>query len=230
MAIDDVYKVTLSATGQGSIYQNVFNLQCKLALDPTNADFALFASDWRAVFQPNVTNQITYTGWAANQQWGPNMTIDQNGCRRLNGKQFAAAILGQAGQASGDMLPPQDAAVVTWLTGTAGRRKRGRTYQYGLLELYQADGLWTTTMVGNWTTALNTFLAKYHANSGTSTAFRLGVWSERTASGCVPVTPPNKGHINVDNPHPELAFTGITALTLRDIVRVQRRRERGVGR
>ena len=230
MAVDDVYKVTLNAGGQGSIYQNVFNLQTKLAGDPTPANFSTFVTDWLASCRNEQSSSVTYTHWDAVQQWGPNMSIDAPKCRRLNAKQFTGVISPGVGGNSNQVLPPQSAMVVTWVTGTAGRRKRGRTYLFGLCEDQQDAGLWGSAFLLGQTSRITTFSNIYKDDTGTSPNFTLGIWSERTASGCVPATPPQKGHVQLDTPHPELAFTPISGFVLRDTVYTQRRRTRGVGR
>jgi hypothetical protein len=230
MATGDVYKVTFSGTGQGSIYQNVLNVRMRISTDPTNVMFQTLMTDFCAIFYQQQATTTHWDGWEATQQWGPNMTIDKPRCRRLDGKQFAGAQT-ITGIGAGDALPPQSALVFTWFTGISGRRHRGRSYIWGLREADQAEGLWTTSMLSNWSNNLNTFLALYRGSpAGTNPNFTLGVWSERQASGCVPATPPATGHVNIDEPDPDNAFTPINTGAVREIVYSQRRRTRGVGR
>lgn len=230
MAVDDVYKLTISATGQGSIYQNVINLQMKQAGDPTDSNFQSLIATWAAIFKGQQATSVAYTDYKAVQQWGPNMSIDAPRCRRLDGKEFAGLIVGQVGTGTGDMLPPQSSAVVTWTSGQSGRRKRGRTYAFGLVETVQAEGQWLAGTLVSWASNVQSFLNAYKGPDGTSPVFNVVVWSERTASGCIPATPPQKGHIQVDTPHPEMAATDITGFVVRPTVFTQRRRTRGVGR
>jgi hypothetical protein len=230
MAVDDVYKVTISASGQGSVYQNVLNVMMKTEPDPTPVQFQGLITAFTNIFINQQSNTITYSSWEATQQWGPNMSIDAPRCRRLNAKQFGANISAKVGLAAFEALPPQNALVFTWLTGVAGRRKRGRNYVFGLTESDQVQGLFTSTVLTTWNTNMTTFLNLYRDDTGTDPTFTLGVWSERTASGCVPATAPAKGHVQLDPPHPELAFTPVTGGIVRDVVYSQRRRTRGVGR
>lgn len=230
MAVGDTYRINIKATGQGSIYENVYAIESKLAGDPTVANFQTFVNDAVTLWLAAQHVSISYTEWTANQLWGPNMAIVANECRRTGGLQFGAGLAQVGTYSSTDMLPPQSAMVITWLTGFGGKRKRGRSYGFGQVEGGQTDGTWTSAWLTSQTTRLNTFLGIYQDDTGTSPNFTLGVWSERTASGCVPATPPTKGHVQVDTPHPELAFTPVKAAVIRATVYSQRRRTRGHGR
>ena len=230
MSIGDVYRLTISGTGSGSLLQNVLHYKLKLGTGPDATTFATAATDFITIYRPGQTPGFTWTDWLATQEWGSGMTLDTPRCRRLNGKTFAGTITGSAGSGTGDALPPQAAHVTTLVTGLSGRRHRGRVYGMGQIEVNQADGLWIPAYNTSMTTAWNVFSAKYFKDTGTNTELKLGVWSEREASGCVPATPPNKGHVQVDTPNPDGAFTDVTAFTIRPIVYSQRRRTRGVGR
>lgn len=230
VAIGDVYRLTISATGSGSLYQNVIHFKLKLGTGPDAVTFATAASDFLNIYRSAQHPSYSWTDWQAVQQWGSGMVLDTPKCRRLNGRTFAGTITGQVGGGSGDNLPPQAAHVTTLVTGTAGRRKRGRVYGFGQTETNQSDGLWISTYNTAMTGAWNTFSAKYFKDTGTSTELKMGVWSERTATGCIPAEPPARGHVPVDTPDPDNAFTDVIAFTIRPIVYSQRRRTRGVGR
>lgn len=230
MAIGDVYRLTISGTGQGSLYQNVIAVKMKNATDPTAPQFTTLATDFITIYKPDQNSNFAWTDWAALQLWGSGMTIDTPHCKRLGGKTLAATLTGQAGTGGSEGLPPQAAHVTTLITGFAGRRARGRVYAPAQVEPNQTDGLWLSTYNTRMQTAWNVFSAKYFKDTGTSPDFKLGVWSERTASGCIPATPPNKGHVQVDTPSPDTAFSDVTGFTIRPVVYSQRRRTRGVGR
>jgi len=230
VSIDDVYKVTVNATGQSSVYQNTFHVRMKAEPPPDVTNFATLVTDWITCFKAGQIITYLYSDWQAVQQWGSGMTIDTPKCVRLGGLSFGQVLTAQAGTNGADGLPPQAALVITWLTGNTGRRKRGRAYLGGQSEGNQVEGNWLAAYQTSQGTALTTFLNKYKVSTGTDPTFTLGVWSERTASGCIPATPPAKGHVNVDTPHPELAFTPVSSAVMRPIVYSQRRRTRGVGR
>lgn len=230
MAIGDVYRLTISGTGSGSLFQNVLHFKLKLGTGPDAVTFSTAAADFITIYRFAQSSNFAWTDWAAVQEWGSGMTLDSPHCKRLGGRTFAGTITSSAGSGAGDALPPQAAHVTTLVTGFAGRRRRGRVYACAQIEANQADGLWLSTYNTSMTTAWNTFSAKYFKDTGTSTELKLGVWSEREASGCVPATPPNKGHVPVDTPNPDGAFTDVTAFTIRPVVYSQRRRTRGVGR
>jgi len=230
MAAGDVFKVTITSTGQGSIYQNTYHVQTLTAAVPTTANFATFVSDAIAIARTYQASSINYTQWEAIQQWGAGMTIVSGECRREGGLAYGGALSGLPGVSISEPLPPQCACVVTWLTGQAGRRRRGRTYYGAQVETTQNDGLWLSTHITDMTTKVTAFLAIYKATGGTSAVFNVGVWSERIATGCVPAPPPAKGHVQVDLPNPDQAYRAIESGVVRPTVFSQRRRTRGVGR
>lgn len=229
-AAGDVYRLTLTSTGQNSIYQNTFALQTLTAPPPTAANFGTFVTDYLAVVRPQQVATLSYVQWDAVQLWGDGMTVVAGECRREGGLQFGLPLTALPGLQAGDGLPPQSAMVLTLLTGNTGRRKRGRLYVPGQAESNQVDGTWSGTYMTSITTALNSFINIYKAIGGTSPVFSLGVWSERTASGCVPGPRPPGGHVQVDVPKPDEAYTPVNSALARPIVYSQRRRTRGVGR
>lgn len=230
MAQNDIFRMTLSATFQNSVYMNTLTLRQKSTSDPTAADRLALADAWMGVNKPNQSNGINWTAWTLVQLWGTGVTPDSANCRRVGGLQYGGIFTPPTIGAisTGDALPPQSAMVVTLVTGFTGRRKRGRIYLFGYMEADQAAGTWIGTTMTGVGSRLSGFFNTYAAG-GTNAAFELGVWSERTATGCVP-GPNGKGHTVVDVPHPELAYTPVTGFTLRSIVYTQRRRVAGMGR
>jgi hypothetical protein len=78
-------------------------------------------------------------------------------------------------------------------------------------------------LAGSWiaaqttrTQAFATALATRYMSAGTAGSYKLGVWSKLTAGP--------------EPPWPTSAFTRATSLTVRTIIRNQRRRQVGVGR
>jgi hypothetical protein len=209
---------------------NTYAFRMKSGLDPTAADVLTLANAMSNISRPMQINTCTWNTWSFHQLWGSGMTTIQDECRRDGAKivigNFAAGWNGQT--ATGDVLPPQCAGVVTIGTGIAGRRRRGRSYLFGFVETHQAGGTWTSTWMTSVQNGLNTTLGLY-GPSGTDPQFQLGVWSERRASGCW-VDPSQGKLVNVETPHPEDAFTPATGFNLRSIVYTQRRRTLGVGR
>ena len=230
MAAGDVFKVTISATGQGSIYQNTFHVQTLTATAPDASTFLSFVNDYIAMVRPHTSNTVTWTEWEAVQQWGAGMTVNAGACTRSGGVQFGNALTGSVGAKTDDALPPQNSLVFTWLTGFSGRRKRGRTFMFGGVESNQLAGEWLTAYTAVLQTALTAFLNIYKVPGGTSPTLSMGIWSERTATGCVQATPPSHGHVQVDTPLPAQAYTAISSGLIRQTVYSQRRRTRGVGR
>ena len=230
MAAGDVYRLNLFGTSLSQQVMNTLTVQTLPATDPdTTAQLAL-ANAWKNALQPWQHNTTFWTRWELKQLWGAGMSIDAPNCRRLGGNAYAGLFSAplQGAMALNQPLPPQCSLVTTWQSGTIGRRKRGRAYVFGLGEQDQSGGLWDSAFLGNIGGSVNTFFNIYKSG-GTSPAYQLGVWSERTASGCVP-NPSGHGHLQVDTPHPDTAFTPVTNYQIRGTVYTQRRRTLGVGR
>jgi hypothetical protein len=202
----------------------------KSSPDPVESDVITLANACKELFRTSQMAEVKYTNWTFSQLYGGSVVPVQDECRRTPGLQLAGNFSGTTTGAisSGEGLPPQCALVWTMLTGYAGRRRRGRSYVFGFSEAAQGNGLWTTTITNAAATALTTFVGLYGV-SGTDPQFQVGVWSERTASGCVP-NENGKGLRNIETPRPEVAFMRMTAYTVRPIVYTQRRRTLGVGR
>lgn len=230
MAVDDIYRLTTMATFASHQLMNTFAVRMKSSPDPTEADITTLANAIKEAFRAQQASAVTYTSWSFSQLYGGGVTVVQDECRRTPGLQMAGLFTGTLGgsMSAGDVLPPQCALVWTVLTGYAGRRRRGRSYTFGWPESAQAGGVWTNAVITASKASLTTLVGLYGV-SGTDPQFQLGVWSERTASGCVP-NPSGKGLINVETPRPELAFMRMTGYTVRDVVYTQRRRTLGVGR
>jgi len=230
MATDDVYRWNGFATQSLNQYMADFAFQSRLPGDPTPADLQTLADDLMAVFRPGQVTAVDWKTWTFTQLWGSNMTIDAPRCRRLGGKAYAGAFTPPTTGTNNatDALPPQCAMVTTLSTGFVGRRKRGRNYMFGTAEGDQIAGTYSTSVVSAAQARWNTLVTKYGLNAVTG-SFRLGVWSERTASGCIP-NETGGGHTQIDTPHPELAFTAISSAQVRNTVFTQRRRTLGVGR
>jgi hypothetical protein len=229
MAVGDVFRVVITASAATHFYQNTYAVRMEVEPAPDASMFAAFAGDAVTLFANGQNQSCIYQSWSATQLWGTGMSIVASECRREGGLQFADVFTGRTGAQIVDALPPQCSLVLTINTGQTGKRKRGRIYAFNQLESNQVEGVWNGAFMTSQTAAANTFFNLYKHPTGTNPNLTLGVWSERTASGCVPALPPAKGHIPRDAPHPEQAFTPATSFTLRPIVYTQRRRTRGVG-
>lgn len=229
MAAGDVYRISLQALGQNSVYMNVLAIQQIGAVDLVQADFQTFADAHKEVWRLSQNSSITYRSWRAVQVFGPNVDYTVKPCERVGGKAFEANFTGTlTGAVGGDALPPQCALVVTLGSGLIGRRHRGRIYGYGFGESDQIGGTWSSTNITTLQSNFNTWFNKYK-DGGTDAKIKLGIWSDRTAFGCAWVgNPPT--HQQVDSPNPDTAFTPATGFTMRGVVNTQRRRAVGIGR
>jgi hypothetical protein len=107
------------------------------------------------------------------------------------------------------------AEVITIYTSQIGRRHRGRMYLAGLVGSRISSGSAASAQTTA-TQALATAMATRYIGQTHLSAFTLGVWSKVIAGP--------------DPPWSTDAFTRATSLTVRTLIRNQRRRQIGVGR
>jgi len=230
MAVGDVYRLTLVQQYLGMLCQNHYVFDRKTAGDPTPTDGQVLADYFKDAFRAMQNAGITYFSWTLQQLRGGTVTPVASECRRTGGILYQGVPGGTlVGAISGDPLPPQNAFVSTLNTGLAGKRRRGRMYLAGLTETEQSGGSWITSkvtqMAGVWTTVLNAY-----GSAGTEPNWRLGVWSERTATGCVPAETRPHHPTNIEAPNLAAAFAAVTSVQVKSVVYSQRRRTLGVGR
>ena len=124
---------------------------------------------------------------------------------------------GTVGGVSGGLASATLAEVVTIYSERGGRRGRGRIYLAtpSTDASSATDGQWTSTQTAR-TQAFATAMVNRYVAAGKPIGWALGVWSR--ASG--PVLPPWSSS----------QFARATGLVVRNTIRTQRRRQRGVGR
>jgi hypothetical protein len=232
MAIDDAYRLTVTAQMSGQFFQNSYALNVISTTEMNAGVFAAAALSFKEVFRQTQNSGLVYRSWRAVQLRGTGVTAIQNQCRTEGGSVFEGTFTSSTsgGATAVDPLPHQCALVVTLNTGLAGRRKRGRLYVPGFSEPDQAVGAWLSSIVTTWGTALNTVKAKYMGAGATDPDFRWGIWSFRTATGCERDPHPPYGHIQIDSPNLAAAWTRAEDYVIRSPVFTQRRRVIGVGR
>lgn len=229
MAIDDVYQVSVRSTASSQVYMNGLAF-VRTSADPVDAAMlTTLASAIKEIHRTYQAPGLTYTTWQARQVRGTNVTYPTGSdCTPEGGLFFDGLLSGSlVGSGVGELLPHQCSLVTTLRTGQIGRRKRGRFYSPGYSENDQAVGLWNPSLItaiqGQW----NAFLAIYSVVAPTS-GWRVGVWSVREATGCIP-HPTERGHLRIDPPNEDEAFTPINGSITRGLVYTQRRRVIGVG-
>src|SRR6187402_226288 len=227
MATTDVYRFVGNASFATNMYQVTLAFQSNLPGNPLPADIATVAEDVKTIFRAYQVSTVAWLNWDFTQLWGPSMVVNAPKCTRSGGLAFAGNFLGlTTGGVTGEQaLPPQCAVVTTLLSNFAGRRKRGRNYMFGLAESAQLNGILESGFNSNVQNAWNTFFTKYGPAAATP-VFKIGIWSEREATGCVP-NESGDGHVQVDVPNPAGAFTLASAATVRSVVYTQRRRTLG---
>lgn len=124
------------------------------------------------------------------------------------------------GAVTGDCLPPQNSMLLSFRTGTKGRRRHGRAYIPGVSESNTANGLLTGTQLTA-LTALGVGLTNAFKAGGTEPQYPLVVYSPEQLDP----PPPRKF-----KPRPGSIITPITNAEASSVVRTQRHRAFGVGR
>lgn len=113
---------------------------------------------------------------------------------------------------SGDIVPLTSSPIISWRTGQAGRRKRGRSYLPPAEEANQDAGNLTSGAI----TELEAFAAAaLLVDTGEGDEFELVIFSPENLTA----SPPRSGTI----------ITPVTAAIVRSNMGTQRRRRQGVG-
>lgn len=229
MAIGDVWKITLNALYLGQVNQNSLTFRMKTAPDPDATKLLAVANDIKELLRPGQSNLYTYQTYKASQERGGTVTYPDGECKKVGGIGFDGNLTGTlvGGNPAAELLPPQSALVTTLKSDFIGRAKRGRLYMGGLTEGDQNAGAWTTALLSAADARWVTFMAKYASPTGTDPDFELGIWSFRTATGCV--RNPAGDLVHEDPASPATAFTFVTQHLLRSTVYTQRRRVIGRG-
>lgn len=115
----------------------------------------------------------------------------------------AVVPLTGTGSQSGDLLPLQAAALISWRTGLIGRANRGRSYIPGLTEGAQSGGVIEALTLNNLNVLGNAILV---------------TWTGLFA-----------GQLVIRHNTTLPSWTTVTAFILRNIMATQRRRRPGVG-
>jgi len=205
MAVNDVYRVSIEFQGPGGAGQFFitphYEVQASLGSAEAEAEAVCIATEanWftdalGAQMQQFMSSSVSAIACHARNLMQPTIGYDYI---------FPAPV---GGGVAGDMLPPQDAMVVTLQTGKVGRSYRGRLYLPGLPETSQVGGLFVTGLTADVQDAIEK--VRYMAYLGALGAFDFlqCVWSKKLSEATV-----------------------VSQYTPKGVVRTQRRRSRLVG-
>lgn len=172
MALNDVMEAVVSARVKGEYVQNVFHLkETTASTDPIPAKAlaeaiqAVWLPDWAALVSTDVEFACCYV-------------------RRIKPAPGVAytLLLTNVGAVASDAVPTGSALIVTWYSGLASKRGRGRTYFAGLPEEAQDAGLLAAAVVGDWEDLADLIATILVAQGGGVGAWELGVYSEVNAA------------------------------------------------
>lgn len=229
MSVGDAYRLELRQNYSSQNLMNTLAFDRKAESAPTQAECLALANSWATALKPHQMSGLTYTTWIVQQISGSGVTYGASTCRREGGLRFEGLFTAPSfGAQTGDGMPPQCAVVTTLGTGISGRRRRGRYYMAGFGENIQNGGTIAGTPVTDMQTSWTAQLAKY-IGTGTDLVWRLGVWSQTTATGCKPGVNHPHTPTQVASPNPGDAFRPVSSVVVKNIVYTQRRRTIGVG-
>lgn len=158
-----LYRIAVEASNAGAIYVNIFHMSA------ITGSAAAIGSGFNA----QVATPYSYVLHSS-------VDIDQVVVTEIALGTQVTTQINIAGTQTGDMLPPQMAAVLSWRTAFIGRGFRGRTYVFGQAEAAQAAGIITNpqlALLGSlasairvaWPATVNGQLVLYHRVGSTST-------------------------------------------------------------
>lgn len=123
MAIGTTYRLSLVATISGTLHVNTFHFRQRIDT-PGETPNTVLINQWKSIME-DVYRGLFPALWNF-QEYG--VFVSTGSPENL----AVAASFGGRRFTGGAGLPLQNAAVITWLTGIAGRRFRGRSYIGGL--------------------------------------------------------------------------------------------------
>lgn len=158
-----VYRCALTATWLSQVVVNVWHLSAADGMEETIADEFIAAV---------VTPYKTFAN--------SDVSFDSIAVTNLTTKQQTVLSINLLGTHIGESVPPQCAPVISWTTGLAGRKYRGRTYVIGLSEDLQNDGALTPgaetlleslaiALYQTWPNAVTGSLCVYHKATASTT-------------------------------------------------------------
>lgn len=204
MATGDTYKLAIQSnfTGTDQIV-NVFHYRqtddSGVLVNKALACIVAWQNSAMAEYLANLSSRIT---------------LELLQCRGVDGSteeaEQTASDNGTGG--AGDIVPLQNAPVISWRTGQSGRRRRGRTYMPPIEESLQDAGNLSVTQIGR----MEAFAAVAPLiTTGAGDDFEMVIFSPAAPTA----TPPRAGTI----------ITPVTAAIAQGVIGSQRRRRQGVG-
>ena len=170
MAVGDIFKLAViwKTVDERSSFVNTFHYrqETDLIFDEPGEDLVqAFKAEAQAPYRNLVTSVALITQYSVYGITNPLYVYEESPTP-------------VAGTVSGEALPLQDAAVITWRTGLAGRSRRGRTYLPPTGESNQNGGV----LIGSYLALMDTFanVAKVLNESELNlqvAKWQMGVWS-----------------------------------------------------
>lgn len=230
MALDDVYILSLRQSLFGQQVVNTMALRCKVAPDPTAADFQTFADNVRLGLRTFQVDDLSYTDWVALKVRGAGVTYATSAPFRVSTVSFSGPFPG--GSTGMELSPPgapNAAIVLAVITAQSGRRRKGRMFIAGVSEAaIDNDGtLADSVRTGTIETWRSGHVA-YAAVGGTSPVFEQGVWSDRIAMNVALSNTWPRVRVSQGAPDPASAYAGMVNLICRDYIGSQRDRRPGI--
>jgi hypothetical protein len=169
MAVGDVYEVNFQAKVRGEFVNNVLHLvetqECTDMVAAHSLATALLAQwipDWAALLSQDVVFAAIYAR-RIKPTFGPTHT----------------ELVTTPGGVAEDAIPSGSALVISWVTATASKSGRGRTYFAGVPEDAQAGGSITTAAATSWDDFAELLQGNVDAETGDTGQWALAVYSRK---------------------------------------------------
>jgi hypothetical protein len=230
-----VFSLTVVATALGSAVVNVWNFEASEALESSIINDEVAVAESGELVDDWIATQKTPWLAAHQSEYVINLVTCQvverpgNFRHRLTPSERPLGSA-NAGTVSGTVEEAFASAVIRWRTPQAGKSHRGRTYLGPLPVTWMTDGRLATAAITN-ITAFGTSMNNTYGGGGLPTRpYRLTVYSRPYNNGEYQYATRKTGSLTVVTP-PDYAgnSTNVTTFSLDPIIRVQRRRELGVG-
>jgi len=230
MATGDVYLCAIRAVQNGQPVVSTWALRREVSPEPAAADFTSILTSVKNLLRLQQVDDLVYVDWTALQVRGAGVTYNTSAPFRVSTVSYSGALTGTLpGLLTAEPEAMQAAMVLSLTTAQSGRRRRGRVFMGGIAVTQVADdGTLDNTNRTNAQTATADAIVALLGPSGTSTDWRLGVWSDRIATNTVLSNTWPRIRVTAGTPDPANAWAQVESIIIRDYVGNQRDRRPGI--
>jgi len=230
VAVNDVYLCALRASQNGQPVVNTLALRREVSGEPAASDFQAVLTLVKNALRTQQVDDLVYVDWTALKVRGTGVTYSTSAPWRVSTISFSGTFTGTlTGALTTEPEAMQCAYVFALTTAQSGRRRRGRMFVGGLpISAVNDDGTLDNTFRAATQSAGADPIVTLLGPSGTSTDWRLGVWSDRIATNTVLNNVYPRERVTAGTPDPDSAWAQVQSIIVRDYVGSQRDRRPGI--